>query len=362
MRKLHCVVGTRPNFVKLAALTTALINNQRLQKLVKIEVVHTGQHFDPLMSQSFFEHLKIPEPKYSFKTEGVGHGAHLGSMMSSLERLWENVRPDAVVVFGDVNSTLAAAISAKKLGIHVAHVEAGIRSHDLSMPEEINRILVDSIADSFFTTTENALENLKANGVPASRIFNVGNCMVDTLLQNMQHLRAPEFLLNDMPADFILTTMHRPANVDNLGRFDSLVSSIRRSVGELTVVFPIHPRISSSQDHLTILEKSGFVVVPALPYLQFLYAMRECRVIITDSGGASEEASILGRPCVTLRENTERPETVALGTNYLVGNDQALLVQVVSTILSGNFKGGGTIPLWDGKTGTRILEILAQIE
>lgn len=361
MRKLHCVVGTRPNFVKLAALTTALSENKDLQKLVEIEVIHTGQHFDQHMSQSFFDQLRIPSPKYSFRPDGVGHGAQLGAMMSSLEGLWQCVRPNVVVVFGDVNSTLAAAISAKKLGIHVSHVEAGIRSHDSSMPEEINRILVDSVADSFFTTTDHALENLKKTGVSECRIYNVGNCMVDTLLGNIHQLQAPEFLANDVPNEFVLATMHRPGNVDNLIKFESLVSSIRRAVGELTVFFPIHPRISSSKRHLKILEESRFEVVPALPYLQFLFAMRECRFIITDSGGASEEASILGRPCVTLRENTERPETVELGTNYLVGNDEALLVEVVSKILSGNFKYGGAIPLWDGKTGGRILEILAEM-
>ena len=354
------VVGARPNFVKIASLVKAMQHHPQIENVL----LHTGQHYDASMSQQFFDDLEIPRPDINL---GVGSGTHAGQTADILQRfepLLHEIRPDVVIVVGDVNSTLACALAAKKLSIDVAHVEAGLRSFDRSMPEEINRVVVDAIADFHFVTEESAERNLLDEGVAADKIFFVGNVMVDTLLAHRARaenspIRARLGVTDSVP--YALVTLHRPSNVDRPEVLRGLVAALLELALETTVIFPIHPR-TRRQIHSAGLENSlelaGVKVIEPLGYLDFLHLMSHARLVITDSGGIQEETTVLGVPCLTVRENTERPVTIAQGTNQLVGTNPRQLADTAKAILNTGVPSYVQPKFWDGHAAERIVEVL----
>lgn len=346
------VVGARPNFMKAAAVYRPLTGR------VHQTLVHTGQHYDQQMSGVFVEQLGLPAPDVNLEVGSGTHGAQTGEVMIRLERLLLDDRPDMVIVYGDVNSTVAAALVAVKLGIRVAHVEAGLRSRDRSMPEEINRIATDAVADLLFTPSADANENLAAEGAPAERIFLVGNVMIDTLARLLplaDAVRARQRFGLEGP--FALVTLHRPSNVDDPAVFALLLDGLSAIARRIPVVFPVHPRTRARLAGMV--NHSGPLFVDPLGYLDFLALERDAAVVITDSGGVQEETTFLGVPCLTMRANTERPITVVNGTNVLVGQDAGRMVAEVDRVLAGEWKRGSAPPLWDGHAGSRIADIVA---
>ncbi len=347
--------------MKVAPLIRAM---RRHENLVPI-LIHTGQHYDENMSQLFFEELELPAPDYHL---GVGSGSHAfqtAEIMKRVEPVLIDEKPDLVVVVGDVNSTIACALVAKKLLIRVAHVEAGLRSRDWTMPEEINRILTDAIADLLFVTEEAGRENLLNEGIDESRIYFVGNVMIDTLRQAQKAADSSDILekLSLNPGDYAVLTLHRPSNVDDPEKFAAVLGILNEVQNRIPLVFPIHPRTRAS------LKKKGYeariesmpnlILVDPLGYLDFLWLMSNARVVLTDSGGIQEETTVLQVPCLTMRENTERPVTAAMGTNTLVGTDRQKLLDALDKAMTGSTSG--TIPpLWDGTAAERIAEIIAK--
>jgi UDP-N-acetylglucosamine 2-epimerase (non-hydrolysing) len=356
---LH-VVGARPNFMKVAPLMSALARRGVPQRLV-----HTGQHFDERMSGVFFAELGLPQPDEDLGVGAGGHGEQTGRAMIALERvlLAAAPRPDLVVVPGDVNSTLAAALVAAKLRIPVAHLEAGLRSFDRGMPEELNRIAVDHVADLLLTPSADADENLLREGIPAARIRRVGNLMIDTLRRHLPAARArgvPE-ALGLAPGRYAVLTLHRPSNVDEPAVLRGLLAAVAELSRKLPVVFPVHPR---TRARLGPTASPGLHLVEPLGYLEFLSLTSGARLVLTDSGGLQEETTALGVPCLTLRENTERPITVTEGTNEVVGTSPARILAAARRALDGPVRRGRLPALWDGEAGERaaaaVLELVAE--
>ena len=360
--RIDIIAGARPNFMKIAPIIGALDRRRADGGRLAYRLVHTGQHYDKKMSADFFTQLGIPEPDVNL---GVGSGTQAqqtAEIMVRYERLLQGDPSALCVVVGDVNSTMACAIAAKKLCIPVAHVEGGIRSGDRTMPEEINRLVADAITDYFFTTSEFANQNLRRAGVDDERIFFVGNTMIDTLLAHRGRFVAPGFwsVLDLREGEYIVLTLHRPNNVDDADRLARLLSAIGFGARGLPVVFPVHPRTAKTLVTIGGLPQNLHFVDPQ-PYLEFNYLVSHARAVITDSGGITEETTVLGVPCMTLRVTTERPETVSIGTNELLGIDPAALAPAFDRLFAGGWKKGGVPEKWDGRSGERIVAILEQL-
>ncbi|MDO9552553.1 non-hydrolyzing UDP-N-acetylglucosamine 2-epimerase [Rhodonellum sp.] len=362
MIKLTLVAGARPNFMKIAPMVHAIQAQQALGSTISFRLVHTGQHYDKKMSGDFFDQLNIPEPNANLGAGGGTQAEQTSAVMIAFEKeLMEN-RPNLVIVVGDVTSTLACSIAAKKLNIDVAHVEGGIRSGDLSMPEEINRMVTDSITDHFFTTSEIANENLRKSGFPKASIHFVGNTMIDTLMANMDRFQIPEGKIYDTlkPKEYFVMTMHRPANVDQEETLKEMIQAILDGTKGFPVVFPVHPRTAKILENMGISDPNLHMTDP-LGYLEFNYLVKNAKGVITDSGGITEEASVMNVPCMTLRNNTERAETIHLGTNELVGTDPKKLAPYLEKLMKGEWKQYQGIPMWDGKTAQRIVDKIISI-
>lgn len=357
--KLTIVAGARPNFMKIAPIIHAIQKNQALGKNISYRLVHTGQHYDKNMSETFFEELNIPKPDVNLGVGGGTQAEQTAGIMVGFEKDLTANPTDFVIVVGDVTSTMACSIVAKKLNVKVVHVEAGIRSWDLTMPEEINRMVTDVLSDYYFTTTELANENLKKVGVGDDRIFLVGNVMIDTLLANMGRFRKPMIFeeLGLQEGRYLMLTLHRPANVDESDKLRIMMSEILSNVCGFPVVFPIHPRTAKIFNGLGIHFDNLHIVEP-MGYLEFNYMVKHSKAVITDSGGITEETTVMGIPCITLRDNTERPETCTIGTNELIGTNPSAIKPALAKLFSGNWKKGGIPKFWDGKTAERIVEIL----
>jgi UDP-N-acetylglucosamine 2-epimerase (non-hydrolysing) len=350
------VVGARPNFMKAGPVVRALEAAGASQL-----VLHTGQHYDRAMSAVFFEELGLPEPAINLE---VGSGTQAGqtaALLVALEDALPPLRPAIVVVYGDVNSTLAAALVCAKVGIPLAHVEAGLRSFDRTMPEEINRLVTDALADLLFVTSPEAVDNLRAEGVPAERIHSVGNPMIDTLLANLDRFDvAAARAANGLDGPYAVATLHRPANVDDPGSAAALVATLRGVTARLPVVLPLHPRGRATLEAAGLLDVPRLRVIEPLGYVAFVSLVRGAAVVITDSGGIQEETTILGVPCLTVRPNTERPITISHGTNRLVTPEE--VAGAVAAILDGSVPRRATEPppLWDGHAGERIARVLTE--
>ena len=358
--KILNVVGARPNLMKIAPLVEEIQHYPDIHQTL----LHTGQHYDDKMSQIFFDELGIPKPDIYL---GVGSGSHAqqtARVMVEFEKVLQEKKPDVVVVVGDVNSTLACAITAAKLWVPVAHVEAGLRSFDRKMPEEINRIVTDALSDFLFTTSRDADENLLREGVSAEKIFFVGNVMIDTLHKHRERAgklnTCAHFGLS--PQQYGLLTLHRPSNVDKSTVLADIVTALLEIQMNLPLIFPVHPRTAKRLAKFGLDERlraaSNLYLDDPLGYLEFLDLMMHARLALTDSGGIQEETTILGVPCVTIRENTERPVTITHGTNTLIGNDPASIIEAVKQILDGHNKAGRIPELWDGHAAERIVSVL----
>lgn len=369
--KVALIAGARPNFMKIAPIVHALSDRKREAAERGIDlsllIVHTGQHYDTNMSDVFFRDLGLPVPDRHL---GVGSGSHAvqtANIMTAFEKVATDDRPDLVVVVGDVNSTIACALTSRKLGIPVAHVEAGLRSFDEGMPEEINRRLTDAISDLLFVTEESGIRNLRNEGVPSERIHFVGNVMIDTLLRNRARIENGAVAASPAVREFCgrgsryaVLTLHRPSNVDTREALAPLWGAIEKVAGRIPILFPVHPRTRARIDEFG-LGSRGITFVEPLGYIDMLYAVKGATLVLTDSGGLQEETTVLGIPCLTIRENTERPVTVDVGTNYLVGTRPEAIVAASIEVLSGNAKRGAIPPLWDGNASTRISEIVLRV-
>ncbi len=377
--KLVLVVGARPNFMKIAPIVAAVdgYNAGRDAAVgdppIEYRLVHTGQHYDEKMSAAFFRDLEIPRPDVDL---GVGSGSHAvqtAEVMIRFEQVCESERPDWVLVVGDVNSTMAATLVAVKLGIRVCHVEAGLRSRDRSMPEEINRLVTDAVADLLFTTSRDADRNLAAEGVPAGRVRFVGNVMIDTLhrqLRRLLQVRPPELVPSG--SRYGVVTLHRPSNVDRHETLAGILSALGEVSRNLPLIFPMHPRTRKMAEQFGLSGSfrdlgppgplpPGIHVTDPLGYHAFLQLWKDAALVLTDSGGLQEETTALGIPCLTLRENTERPVTISEGTNVLVGVDPVRIVSEARTVLAGGGKKGRVPELWDGRAGERIVRALVEV-
>lgn len=357
--KITIIAGARPNFIKIAPLIKAIEKKQSEGASMSYRLVHTGQHYDKNLSDTFFEELNIPQPHANLEVKSGTQSVQTAAIMVAFEQELLQHNCDLVLVVGDVNSTMACALVAKKMSLKVAHVEAGIRSGDLTMPEEINRIVTDSITDYFFTTSTSASENLLKYGANPANIHFVGNVMIDTLYQNLSRITAPSFW-NERQLEknsYIVLTLHRPSNVDEEKSLISLLEGIDTMVQNKKVIFPIHPRtkaiLGENQLHL-----KNIVLVEPQGYLNFMFLIQYSFAVITDSGGISEETTVLGIPCFTLRNSTERPETITTGTNTLVGTSVKNLKTEFGKFLSDGLAKSGIPELWDGKAAERIIEIL----
>ena len=349
MKVLH-IVGARPNFMKVAPVVSALSKRRNLEQTL----IHTGQHYDVGMSDVFFQQLGIPAPDVNLAVGPGSHAMQTAEIMVRFEPIAVERKPDLVLVYGDVNSTVATALVCAKLGVRMGHVEAGLRSFDRTMPEEINRVVTDQLADLLFTPSSDGDENLRREGIPEARIFRVGNVMIDSLVRLLPW--AKRIAPNGLPERYALVTLHRPANVDDRATLEGILQSLVEIRRDLAVVFPVHPRTRQRITDFGL--NARLQLLDPMPYVDFLALQSRAKVVITDSGGIQEETTYLGIPCLTVRENTERPITVSLGTNVLVGRNPNRLRDELSKILSGNAKKGSIPPLWDGHTGERIADIL----
>lgn len=365
MLKVIIVVGARPNFVKAAPLMEAM--KRREHEFAPL-VVHTGQHYDQMMSDAFLRDLELPAPDVCLEVGSASQAAQTAAIMQKFEPVVSKEKPDWVVVVGDVNSTLAAALVAVKLGVKVAHVEAGLRSRDRTMPEEINRLLTDQIADLLFTPSADAGDNLRAEGIPDERICLAGNIMIDSLNKYLERAQSLS-VRNDLglaKTDYAVLTLHRPSNVDDLQTFSGIFEAVEEIGGRLPIVFPVHPRTRKSIAELGLTERvagiQGLRLIEPLGYLDFLALYSGAKLVLTDSGGLQEETTVLGIPCLTLRENTERPITVQLGTNVVVGTSPETIIKAAFAILGDDatVKWCSIPPLWDGATADRILDALVK--
>jgi UDP-N-acetylglucosamine 2-epimerase (non-hydrolysing) len=357
--KITIVAGARPNFIKIAPIIKAIEKKQAEGARISYRLVHTGQHYDKNLSDTFFEELNIPKPNANLEVKSGSQSIQTAAIMVAFEQELLQNPCDLVLVVGDVNSTMACAIVAKKLNIKVTHVEAGIRSGDMTMPEEINRIVTDSITDYFFTTSTSAGENLLKYGADSSNIHFVGNVMIDTLYQNLDRISAPFFWneFNLETKNYIILTLHRPSNVDEEQSLIELLQGIDKMVGDKKVIFPIHPRTKAILGETNLNLKNILFVEPQ-GYLNFMFLIKNSFAVITDSGGISEETTVLGIPCFTMRNNTERPETQTIGTNTLVGTSIDNLNKMFRDFLQNGPRKAGIPELWDGNTSERIIDIL----
>jgi len=365
---ISLVAGARPNFMKVAPLVHALNAHKNVARTagidLSISIVHTGQHYDANMSDVFFQELEIPTPDRHLDVGSGSHAEQTAKIMMAFEKVLLEDRPDLVVVVGDVNSTVACALTAKKLGVRVAHVEAGLRSFDMGMPEEINRKLTDAISDLLFVTEESGIRNLVAEGVAREKIFLVGNVMIDTLKRNLARIEKGEFVPSGSARDFCdsakryaVLTLHRPSNVDRKEILAPIWGAVTEVAQQIPMLFPVHPRTRQKLAAFD-LNGSGVTMVDPIGYMDMLYAVKGAAMVLTDSGGLQEETTVLGIPCITIRESTERPVTVDIGTNYLVGTRPEAILSAARDILAGRAKQG-VIPMhWDGKAAARISEII----
>lgn len=362
MSKITLVAGARPNFMKIGPIIHAIQSQMKKGANISFRLVHTGQHYDKKMSGDFFDQLNIPEPDTNLAAGGGSQAEQTAAVMIAFEKELLANRPDLVIVVGDVTSTLACSITAKKLCIDVAHVEGGIRSGDLTMPEEINRMVTDSISDYFFTTSDIANENLLNAGFAKEKIHYVGNTMIDTLLANRSKFQKPEGAVFDAleVKKYFVLTMHRPANVDQEGQLKAMIDAIIEGSNDMPIIFPVHPRTAKSLENIGIAYSNLHMVDP-LGYLEFNYLVEKAFAVITDSGGITEEASVMNVPCLTLRDNTERAETIHLGTNELVGTNPQKLAPFMEKLMKGDWKTYKGIPLWDGKTAERIVDKIMEL-
>lgn len=360
--KIDLIAGARPNFMKIAPIIDAIKKAQKDGEDISFRLIHTGQHYDKNMSDSFFEQLGIPQPDVNLGAGGGTQAEQTASIMIGYEKLLLELKSDLCLVVGDVTSTMACSIVAQKQHVPVAHVEAGIRSGDWTMPEEINRLITDSISNYFFTTTPEAGENLKRNGIPNTSIFWVGNTMIDTLVKHRSRFQQPKIWeeLKLSEKGYIVMTLHRPGNVDEEEKLKSLMNEIVENSNNLPLIFPVHPRTAKILQGLGI-QHSRLHTIDPLGYLEFNYLVENSLAVITDSGGITEETTVMGIPCMTLRNNTERPETVEIGSNELIGTDPNAIKPAMEKLFSGNWKKGSIPELWDGKTAERIVEILTKL-
>lgn len=351
-RPVMHVVGARPNFMKLAPVYFGL------DGLCQQKVVHTGQHYDQRMSGSFFQTLGLAEPDYNLGVGSGSHAAQTAKIMMGLDALFESDPPSTVVVYGDVNSTMAAAIVASKLGIRCVHVEAGLRSGDRTMPEELNRLVTDQLCDLLLTHSREASHNLRREGVDEARIAFVGNVMIDTLKRMLP--AAEGLIVEGVPGRFALVTLHRPSNVDDPLQLSVLANYLQRLSERIPVVFPVHPRTRARLDAMRFAPAHDrILLLEPLDYLNFVALQQRATVVVTDSGGVQEETTFLGTPCLTLRTTTERPVTIETGTNTLVGDDPEALTPYLDQVLAGTYKRGAIPELWDGEAGKRIGRLIA---
>jgi UDP-N-acetylglucosamine 2-epimerase (non-hydrolysing) len=359
---IDIIAGARPNFMKIAPIIKALETRKQLGGRLDYRLVHTGQHYDTRMSGDFFTQLGIPEPDVNLEVGSGTQAEQTAAIMIRYEKLLLEKRSDMCLVVGDVTSTMACAIAAQKLCVPVAHVEAGIRSGDWGMPEEINRMVTDSITNYFFTTSEVANQNLRRAGVLEDRIHFVGNTMIDTLLANIERLKPPAFWAEQglVEGSYFVVTLHRPANVDASEDFNRLLAAIGEATRDLPVVFPVHPRTAKTLREVAGVPGNVRLVDPQ-PYLEFNYLVKYAKAVITDSGGITEETTVMGVPCITLRDTTERPETVTVGTNELIGTNPAALAPALDELFAGHWKKGAIPEKWDGHTGERIVQVLEQL-
>ncbi len=362
--KILNIVGARPNFMKIAPIVDVMKHQSDLQSIL----VHTGQHYDAKMSKVFFDDLEIPRPDINLEVGSGSHAEQTAGIMLAFEKLCLKENPDVVLLVGDVNSTLACSVVASKLCIPVAHVEAGLRSGDRSMPEEINRLVTDSLSDYLFTTCREADANLKKEGIPEERIFFVGNVMIDTLLKHVKkagqsniHKRL-NLIKNGRPIPYAAMTLHRPSNVDDKKILGGILDTVEEIQNRLPIVFPIHPRtykqIQAFGFESRVKCMNGLILTEPLGYLDFLALVSRSKMTLTDSGGLQEETTVLDVPCITIRENTERPITIREGTNTLVGTDKEKILAAVDEIILTGGKAGIVPELWDGKAAERIVEQL----
>jgi len=375
MKKIILVAGARPNFMKIAPILRELRRNY--SSSIQPVLVHTGQHYDPNMSGSFFAELGIADPEYNLEVGSATHAEQSAAIMVGFEKVCAKEQPNMVLVVGDVNSTIAAGLVAKKMNVKLAHVEAGLRSGDSAMPEEINRLATDAIADIFFTTEKQGTENLLREGKPPQAVHFVGHVMIDNLFYQLHKQDKtgpnPEIasFKDRLGEKYACLTLHRPSNVDKREHLQHIVTALQDISRELPVIFPCHPRTRSRLEGFGLLDamlpseklsgsvKKGIVLFVPLGYNDFLYFWKNASVVLTDSGGLQEETTALGVPCLTLRENTERPITLECGSNVLVGRDMDLLCQSVSSILAGRFKSHRVPDLWDGLASERIAKVLS---
>ncbi|MGH8546463.1 MAG: non-hydrolyzing UDP-N-acetylglucosamine 2-epimerase [Gammaproteobacteria bacterium] len=366
--KVINIVGARPNFIKMAPIVEAM---NRYPEEIEHLLVHTGQHYDERMSKSFFVDLGMPKPDIDLEVGSGSHAEQTARIMVKFEKVCMREGPDLVLVVGDVNSTMACAITAKKLGIRVAHVEAGLRSRDMSMPEEINRLCTDVVCDYLFTTDHFANENLLAEGVTPDKIFFVGNVMIDTLLKHKELARGIGLVerWGLKPGEFATLTLHRPSNVDDRVTLGGILDALSEIAKAIPIIFPIHPRSRKMVEqfgfcgYFTAADKpQGLWLTDPLGYLEFLHLNMNAMMVITDSGGLQEETTVLGVPCVTLRNNTERPITCERGTNFIVGNNRDNILHHTSRILNREMLHGSVPEKWDGKAAERIVEVLKTLD
>jgi UDP-N-acetylglucosamine 2-epimerase (non-hydrolysing) len=356
MKRVFNICGARPNFMKIAPLVHAI---QRSSKL-RSTIVHTGQHYSPTLSDVFFEELRIPRPEISLEVGSLPRLGQIALIEQRFTPVVEQEAPDLILVVGDVNSTVACARVARCLGVPVAHVEAGLRSFDLDMPEEHNRIETDRLSDILYVTEESGMENLRNERVPGKAIL-VGNVMIDTLIANLGRAKGSDIRarLGLDGGNYAVATFHRPSNVDSKHSAGKVVDALRLVAGFFPVVLPIHPRTKESFDRFGFLdvlaETPGLKLVEPMGYFDFIGLVKQCKVVVTDSGGIQEETTYLGVPCLTMRENSERPSTISVGTNLLIGSDLERLKSELENISAGKFKKGSVPPFWDGRAAERIV-------
>ena len=358
--KIFLIAGARPNFMKIAPIARSFDNQTR----INYKIVHTGQHYDKNMSDIFFEELGIKQPDYHLGAGGGTHAQQTAKIMTGFEEICEKDRPDLVIVVGDVNSTLACSIVAKKMHIKVAHVEAGLRSFDLSMPEEINRMVTDSISDMFFVTEKQGMENLLKEGKPQESLHFVGHVMIDNLfyqlekLKKMDNSRFPTTQFKQSHTQYGVVTLHRPSNVDDKESLETIFETLNIISETLPLIFPIHPRTRKNMEAFGIKPGANIKLTEPLSYMEFLNLWKDARVTLTDSGGLQEETTALGIPCLTIRDNTERPVTVTQGTNELMGTSKEKILESFKKIMNNDWKTGQRPKFWDGNASERIINVI----